>query len=101
STSADTDARMSAKILTWSRSHGVFAGLSIGGATLREDLDVNQELYGKRLSNREIANSNIKAPAAAQPLISELNKYSHAKIADAKSSALEPLDAARGKRATQ
>ncbi|HEY3458699.1 MAG TPA: lipid-binding SYLF domain-containing protein [Bryobacteraceae bacterium] len=76
STSADTDARMSAKILTWSRSHGVFAGLSLGGATLREDLDVNQKLYGKRLSNREIANSNIKAPAAAQPLISELNKYS-------------------------
>jgi len=75
-TSANTDARMSAKILSWSRSHGVFAGLSLEGATLREDLDVNQELYGKRLSNREIANSNIKAPAAAQPLISELDKYS-------------------------
>lgn len=67
---------MSAKILTWSRSHGVFAGLSLGGATLREDLDVNKEIYGKELTNREIVNSNIKPPAVAQPLIAELNRYS-------------------------
>jgi lipid-binding SYLF domain-containing protein len=67
---------MSAKILTWSRSHGVFAGLSLGGATLREDLDVNKELYGKSLTNREIVNSKMTVPAAAQPLIADLNKYS-------------------------
>ncbi|HEY6988496.1 MAG TPA: lipid-binding SYLF domain-containing protein [Bryobacteraceae bacterium] len=76
STSANTDARMSAKILSWSRSHGVFAGLSLNGATLREDLDVNKELYGKSLTNREIVNSNMTPPAGAQPLITELNKYS-------------------------
>jgi len=75
-TSAETDARMSAKILTWSRAHGVFAGLSLEGATLREDLDVNQELYHKRLTNREIVNSKMTLPAAAHPLIAKLNKYS-------------------------
>ena len=75
-TSANTDARMRAKILTWSRSHGVFAGLSLGGATLRQDLDVNTAVYGKSLTNREIVNSKITVPAAAQPLITELNKYS-------------------------
>jgi lipid-binding SYLF domain-containing protein len=75
-TSARTDARMRAKILTWSRSHGVFAGLSLGGATLRQDLDVNKELYGRELTNREIISTHPTPPAAAQALITEPNRYS-------------------------
>jgi SH3 domain-containing YSC84-like protein 1 len=75
-TSARTDARMRAKILTWSRSHGVFAGLLLGGATLRQDLDVNKELYGRELTNREIISTHPIPPPAAEALIAELNKYS-------------------------
>ena len=54
SASAATDAKMTAEILSWSRSRGVFAGISLQGATLREDLKDNQTLYGKQLTNREI-----------------------------------------------
>jgi len=74
--SAQTDAKLTAKILEWSRSRGVFAGVSLGGATLRNDLDANEELYGKRLHNRDIVMQRVKAPQAATKLLSLLNKYS-------------------------
>jgi lipid-binding SYLF domain-containing protein len=71
---------MSAEILTWSRSRGVFAGLSLSGATLRQDLDTNQNLYGKPLLNKQIIQGDVKPPAAAAEFISLLNKYSSRKI---------------------
>jgi lipid-binding SYLF domain-containing protein len=74
---ANTDAYMRAEILSWSHSRGVFAGLALEGATLRNDLDENEELYGKRVTNREVLTSNMKPPAAAQPLIAMLSKYSY------------------------
>lgn len=74
--SAQTDAMMTAEILSWSRSHGVFAGASLDGATLRNDLDVNQELYGQPWTGKEILNSGAKMPAAASKLLAVLNKYS-------------------------
>src|SRR5579871_3347191 len=46
---AQTDAQMHAEILSWSRSQGLFAGLALEGATLRQDLDDNATLYGKKL----------------------------------------------------
>jgi SH3 domain-containing YSC84-like protein 1 len=73
---ASTDARMTAGILSYSRARGLFAGLSIGGATLRNDLDENKELYGKPLTNKEIIMGNVKAPAAADRLRAALTKYS-------------------------
>jgi lipid-binding SYLF domain-containing protein len=73
---AQTDALMTAEILSWSRSHGVFAGVSLDGSTLRNDIDVNTELYGKPWENRQILNSGLKPPAAAAKLIASLNKYS-------------------------
>jgi mannose-6-phosphate isomerase-like protein (cupin superfamily) len=51
---AQTDAQMHADILSWSRSQGLFAGVALEGATLREDLDDNATLYGKKLENSEI-----------------------------------------------
>ena len=60
---ASTDAQMRAEILSYSRARGLFAGLSIGGATLRQDLDENAELYGKKLTNKEILMGNVKPPA--------------------------------------
>jgi lipid-binding SYLF domain-containing protein len=76
STQAETDAAMSAEILTYSRSKGLFAGMAITGATLRPDDDWNKELYGSALKNRDIVTGNTAPPAAAADLLAALNKYS-------------------------
>jgi SH3 domain-containing YSC84-like protein 1 len=73
---AQTDAQMHAEILSWSRSQGLFAGLALEGATLRQDLDDNATLYGKRLENRQIVTTSVGAPKTASKLIALLNKYS-------------------------
>lgn len=73
---AQTDAKMTAKILSYSRSRGVFAGLSLQGATLRQDLDENQELYGRKLTNQQIVMKRVKPPAAASELLAVLNTHS-------------------------
>ncbi len=73
---AQTDAQMHAEILSWSRSQGLFAGLALQGATLRQDLDDNQTLYGKKLENRQIVTTRVRPPKAAARLITLLNKYS-------------------------
>jgi SH3 domain-containing YSC84-like protein 1 len=74
--SAQTDALMHAEILSWSRSRGAFAGVSLDGATLRNDLDENQNMYGQRWTSKQILGSGAKIPAMAGKLIGELNKYS-------------------------
>ena len=79
--SADTDLKMHAEILTYSRSRGAFAGVSLDGATLRPDDDSNAELYDTKRTNQEIVMGNTKAPAAASQLITELNRYSARKEA--------------------
>src|SRR3954466_13397584 len=73
---AQTDAQMHAEILSWSRSQGLFAGLALEGATLRQDLDDNRALYGKKLENRQIVTTSVRTPSSAMKLISLLNKYS-------------------------
>jgi SH3 domain-containing YSC84-like protein 1 len=73
---AQTDAQMHAEILSWSRSQGLFAGLALEGATLRQDLDDNASLYGRKLENREIVTTSVRTPKAAMRLITLLNKYS-------------------------
>jgi lipid-binding SYLF domain-containing protein len=73
---AQTDAQMHAEILSWSRSQGLFAGLALEGATLRQDLDDNRVLYGKELENRQIVTTSVPTPKAAVKLINLLNKHS-------------------------
>jgi len=73
---AQTDAQMHAEILSWSRSQGLFAGVALEGATLREDLDDNATLYGSKLENRDIVTNGRPAPKSAAPLMTLLNKYS-------------------------
>lgn len=73
---AQTDAQMHAEILSWSRSQGLFAGLALEGATLRQDLDDNAALYGKRMENREIVTHRMRAPRGAEKLMGLLNRYS-------------------------
>ena len=77
--SAATDAQMHAEILTYSRARGLFAGVSLEGATLRPDDDWNKELYGKQMSNSDIVLGTTKSPASASRLMSILNKYSSRK----------------------
>lgn len=76
SSTAQTDATMRAKILSYSRSRGAFAGVALTGATLRQDLDENREMYHRKVENRSILTSGLKAPAGAAELIALLNKYS-------------------------
>jgi SH3 domain-containing YSC84-like protein 1 len=73
---AQTDAQMRADILSWSRTQGLFAGVALEGATLREDLDDNVALYGKKLGNRVIVTKGVRAPKAAAKLLDLLNGYS-------------------------
>ena len=73
---AQTDAQLRADILSWSRSQGLFAGLALEGATLRQDLDDNATLYGKKLENRDIVTSGVRPPQAAAKLLALLNRYS-------------------------
>jgi SH3 domain-containing YSC84-like protein 1 len=71
---------MTAEILSWSRSRGLFAGVSLDGATLRNDIDENQVMYGQRWDNKQILTSGAPIPAGAAKLLAELNKYSPRKM---------------------
>ena len=74
---AATDVTMKAEILTYSRSRGLFAGVSLEGSTLRPDNDANKKLYGKELAAKDIVlHGRVGAPASAKQLIAALNKKS-------------------------
>jgi len=73
---ATTDAMLHAEMLSYSRARGLFAGISLEGATLRPDGDTNRELYGHDSTNREILTGDFKTPAAASQLESALNRDS-------------------------
>ena len=75
-TAAETDALMRAEILSWSRSRGVFAGVSLKGSTMRPDEEANQQLYGKEIANREVLTGEVSTPAGGTKLVSLLNKFS-------------------------
>ena len=71
---AETDAMMHAEILAWSRSRGVFAGVSLEGATLRPDNDDNTNLYGRPVAQSELIHGRIQPTRAAEPLFAVLNQ---------------------------
>lgn len=77
-TAAQTDATMRAEILAYSRSHGLFAGVTLDGATLRPDNDDNYEIYGVRLTQAGILHGKATPPSSADELYAELNKYAPA-----------------------
>jgi lipid-binding SYLF domain-containing protein len=75
--SAETDALMTAEILSYSRSKGLFAGVSLEGSTLREDSGANEDLYGKEVSAKEIIlEGKVKTPPEARALDQVLQKKS-------------------------
>jgi len=74
--SAQTDVALQAEVLSYSRSHGLFAGIALTGATLRPDGETNRELYGHDSTNREILTGDFKTPAAAAKLEGSLVRTS-------------------------
>ena len=76
SSTAETDAAMKAKILSYSRSRGAFAGVSLNGVTLHQDEGANKAVYGKQLQADEILAGGLATPPGAKPLTNVLTKYS-------------------------
>src|SRR5271165_839423 len=75
--SAETDVTLRAEILSYSRSRGLFAGISLSGSTLRPDNGANNKLYGKEVSAKAIGfNHGVPAPACAEGLLATLEKAS-------------------------
>lgn len=74
--SAKTDAQLRAELLSYSRARGLFAGVSLDGATLRPDDDANKDMYGRKMSNQEVVLGNVKPPLTSARLIAELNRHS-------------------------
>jgi lipid-binding SYLF domain-containing protein len=74
--SAETDAQLHAELLTYSRSRGLFAGVSLQGATMRPDDDSNKDMYGKPMSNKDVVLGTMAAPGMASRLMAQLNQQS-------------------------
>jgi lipid-binding SYLF domain-containing protein len=72
---ADTDILMRAEILSWSRSRGIFAGVSLDGTVVQGDSTENEKLYGKSLTTKDIVQGDVKAPPEARVLLSAFEKY--------------------------
>jgi len=72
---ADTDARLNAEILSYSRAKGVFAGISLAGTVVTKDDGEDRKIYGHEVSNRAIIRGEVEAPPAAAPLREELARY--------------------------
>jgi lipid-binding SYLF domain-containing protein len=74
---AETDVQLHAEILTYSRSRGLFAGLSLVGSVIRQDEDGNQRLYGHAVTAKDVLlRDKVPAPKAAKPLDDILTKWS-------------------------
>ena len=74
--SAQTDAKLSAEMLSWSRSRGVFAGVALKGSTLRADRGENEVLYGKELDTRDVVTGKVSPTREGRQLISALTSRS-------------------------
>lgn len=86
SAAADTDIVMKAEVLTYSRSRGLFAGISLEGSTLRSDGGANKKLYGRSLDAKEIVRQGrVGVPAAGRELVSLLDKASPRNMSDPRS----------------
>jgi lipid-binding SYLF domain-containing protein len=83
---ANTDATLRAEILTYSRSRGLFAGISLEGSTLRPDNDANERVYGKKITAKEIVRDGaVPVPPSGQKMVSILNRKSPKNLSDPES----------------
>jgi lipid-binding SYLF domain-containing protein len=81
---ASTDVVMQAEMLTYSRSRGLFAGVSLEGSTLRPDNEANTLVYGSAIPSRDIVKGTIAVPSAAREMIDVLNQRSPKNLSDKK-----------------
>ena len=79
---ASTDLAMRAEILTYSRSRGLFAGVSLEGSTLRVDGEANEKVYGRQMDARAIVTGGVDVPPPAQSLVDLLNRQSPKNLSD-------------------
>jgi len=73
--SASTDLKMNAEILSYSRSKGVFAGVSLNGSVIKIDQSGDEAFYGSKVDRHKILDGSVKAPAAARALQRDLHRY--------------------------
>jgi lipid-binding SYLF domain-containing protein len=81
---ASTDAAMRAEMLTYSRSRGLFAGVSLEGSTVRPDNEANTLVYGSQIPARELVKGTTAVPSAAKPMIDVLNQRSPRNLSEKK-----------------
>jgi lipid-binding SYLF domain-containing protein len=74
---AGTDLKLKAEILSYSRSKGIFAGVSLDGAVMQADKNGDKAMYGDRVNRHEILDGKVAVPASAQALVHELGGYAH------------------------
>lgn len=74
-TAADTDASLHAEILSWSRAHGIFAGVSLDGTVVKKDTGEDRRLYGHDVSEHAILYGEVPPPAVASVLTNVLDRY--------------------------
>src|SRR5579863_2036911 len=74
---ADTDWKMKAEVLTYSRARGIFAGIDLNGSDIKQDKDDTRALYGKFVPFSEILSGKVRPPASAEPFLAAVRKYSH------------------------
>jgi SH3 domain-containing YSC84-like protein 1 len=75
---ADTDWKLKAEVLTYSRSRGLFAGIDLNGSSLTQDKDETRVLYGSFVPFSEILNGKVNPPASSQPFLAAVTKYAGA-----------------------
>jgi lipid-binding SYLF domain-containing protein len=75
---------MDVEILTYSRAKGLFAGLTLEGASIRQDTDSRHAIYGRNVSTRSLLLGKVAAPAAAQPFLAEIHRAKSQAVAEGK-----------------
>lgn len=73
---ADTDWKLKAEVLTYSRARGVFAGIDLNGSSVTQDKDETRALYGKLVPFSDILDGKVNAPNASEPFLAAIRKYS-------------------------
>jgi SH3 domain-containing YSC84-like protein 1 len=79
---ANTDAAMRAEILSWSRTRGLFAGVSLDGTVVEHDGEETEKLYGRPMNNHDIIAGEVRVPEAARILVGEMDTIAPASSAD-------------------
>ncbi len=74
---ASTDLKLNAEILSYSRSKGIFAGVSLNGAVMQADKSGDKAMYGDDVNRHEILDGKVAVPASARALVEELGGYAH------------------------